>query len=107
MRPSGGYTPDMYNFAHETDVYKIWADMIAFDESTKPLGNSHICAFIGRRDEKSYQMDHNAIMEKYGSCMKMQGRVPVALSGAMGDYLYMANFDTVEEMNQFYRELMA
>jgi hypothetical protein len=52
-------------------------------------------------------MDHDAIMAKYGSCMKMQGRVPEALSGAMGDYLYMANFDTVEEMNQFYRELMA
>ena len=39
--------------------------------------------------------------------MKMHGRVPVALSGAMGDYLYMANFDTEEAMNQFYRELMA
>jgi hypothetical protein len=107
MRPSGGYTPDMYNFAHETDVYKIWADMIAFDKSTKPQGNSHICAFIGRRDEKSYQMTHDDIMAKYGYCMKMQGRVPVALSGAMGDQLYMANFDTEEDMNRFYSELMA
>ena len=107
MRPAGGYTPDMYNFAYELDVYKIWADMIAFDASTKPLGNHHYCAFIGRRDAKKYQMDHNAIMEKYGHCMKMQGRVPVALSGAMGDQLYMANFDTEEQMNQYYRELMA
>jgi len=106
MRPSGGYTPDMYNFAHETDVYKIWADMIAFDKSTKPLGKSHNCAYIGRRDEKTYKMDHDAIMAKYGHCMKMHGRVPVALSGAMGDVLYMANFDTDEEMNTFYRELM-
>ena len=97
----------MYNFAHETDVYKIWADMIAFDRSTKPVGNSHICAFIGRRDAKSYQMDHNAIMAKYGANMKMQGRVPEALSGAMGNYLYMANFDSEEQMNTFYRELMA
>ena len=106
MRPSGGYTPDMYNFAHETDVYKIWADMIAFDKSTKPLGVSHYCAYIGRRDAKVYKMDHNAIMEKYGYCMKMQGRVPVALSGAMGDYLYMATFDTEQMMGTFYRELM-
>ena len=36
MRPCGGFTPDMINFAHSTDVYKIWADMIAFDHSTKP-----------------------------------------------------------------------
>ena len=53
MRPSGGYTPDMYNFAYETDVYKIWADMIAFNSSLKPLGNRHYCAFVGRRDGKN------------------------------------------------------
>ena len=23
MRPAGGYTPDMINFAHSTDVYQI------------------------------------------------------------------------------------
>ena len=107
MRPSGGYTPDMYNFAHETDVYKIWADMIAFDYSTKPLGQHHYCAYIGRRDGKNYAMDHDAIMAKYGSCMKMQGRVPEALSGAMADVLYMANFDTKEQMDEYYRDLQA
>ena len=107
MRPSGGYTPDMYNFAYETDVYKIWADMIAFDYSTKPLGQRHYCAYIGRRDGKNYAMDHAAIMAKYGSRMKMQGRVPEALSGAMADVLYMANFETKEQMDEYYRDLLA
>ena len=107
MRPSGGYTPDMYNFAYETDVYKIWADMVAFDRSTKPLGQRHFCAYIGRRDGKNYAMDHNAIMAKYGSRMKMQGRVPEALSGAMADVLYMANFETKEQMDEYYRDLLA
>ena len=32
MRPAGGYTPDMMDFAHSTDVYQIYADMVAFDE---------------------------------------------------------------------------
>ena len=49
MRPAGGYTPDMYNYAYETDLYKIWADMIAFDESKKGLGKRHYCTFMGRR----------------------------------------------------------
>jgi len=106
MRPSGGYTPDMYNFAYETDVYKIWADMIVFDKSTKPLGTKRFCAFCGRRDGVAYKMDHDAIMGKYGICMKMQGRIPDALSGAMANVMYMANFDTEEQMNEFFRELM-
>ena len=107
MRPCGGYTPDMYNFAYETDVYKIWADMIAFDESTKPLGNRHYCVFMGRRDGVEYVMDHDAVMAKYGHCMKMQGRIPEALAGAMGDVMYVVNLDTDEERDTYYRDLLA
>ena len=106
MRPSGGFTPDMYNFAYETDVYKIWADMIAFDESTKPLGKRHFCAFCGRRDGKNYKMDHAAIMEKYGAGMKMEGRIPDALSGAMGNDMYMCNFEQESDMWNYYHDLM-
>ena len=106
MRPAGGYTPDMYNYAYETDVYKIWADMIAFNHSTKPLGNSHHCAFVGRRDGKRFVMDHNAIMEKYGSKIKMVGRIPDALSGAMGNQMYVANLDTDDELNQYFTDLL-
>ena len=107
MRPSGGYTPDMYNYAYETDVYKIWADMIAFDQSTKPLGKRHYCVFCGRRDGVEYQMDHKSIMDQYGHCMKMQGRIPEALSGAMANQMYLVNLDTEEELNAFYRDLLA
>lgn len=107
MRPAGGYTPDMYNYAYETDVYKIWADMICFDESTKPLGGRHYCAFVGRRDGKTYQMDHNAIMAKYGHCMKMQGRIPDALSGAMANQMYVVNLDTEEQLQTYFADLLA
>ena len=106
MRPCGGYTPDMYDFAYETDVYKIWADMVAFNESTKPLGNRQFCAFCGRRDGKNYAMDHEAVMAKYGQNMKMQGRIPDALSGAMGNTMYVANFDTEDELWAYYKDLM-
>lgn len=107
MRPSGGYTPDMYNCAYETDVYKIWADMVAFDYNTKPEGQHHFCAFVGRRDGKNFVLDHNAIMAKYGPSMKMWGRIPEALSGAMANQMYVANFDTEEEMQTYFRDLLA
>ena len=106
MRPAGGYTPDMYNYAYETDVYKIWADMICFDYSTKPLGGRHFCAFIGRRDNVAYSLDHDAAMAKYGHKMVMQGRIPDALSGAMGNIMYVCNLDTEEEMNEYYRDMI-
>lgn len=106
MRPCGGFTPDMINFAHSTNVYKIWADMIAYDSSLMPVGEHAFCAFAGRRDGKNFKMDHDAIMAKYGSQMKMVDRIPDALAGAMGNQMYVANFATKEEMDAFYREIL-
>jgi len=106
MRPCGGFTPDMINFAHSTNVYKIWADMIAFGRSDMPVGEHSFCAFAGRRDGKDFVLDHRALMEKYGPRMRMVDRIPDALSGAMGNQMYVATFPTREEMDAFYRDAL-
>ncbi len=104
MRPCGGFSPDMMNFANSTDVYKIWADMIAFDRSTKPTGEHFFCAFAGRRDGKPFQLSNEELSAKYAAQMRMQERIPDALSGAMGNQMYVANFSTKEELDQFYAD---
>ena len=104
MRPCGGFSPDMMNYANSTDVYKIWADMIAFNCSTKPQGDHFYCAFAGRRDGKPFQMSHEELAAKYAGQMRMMERMPDALSGAMGNQMYIAVFPTEEEMNQFYSD---
>lgn len=105
MRPAGGITPEMYNYSQETDVYKIWADMIAFGYNTKPIGKRHFCAFYSRRDEHCYRLNADDIRARYADALVMHGRVPQALSSAMADEMYVANFDTEEQMMQFFRDL--
>ena len=104
MRPCGGFTPDMINFAHSTDVYKIWADMIAFNRSTKPQGEHNFCAFIGRRDGKPFQLSDEDLVNKYAAQMRMVTRIPDALSGAMGNRMFVATFPTQEAMDAFYAD---
>lgn len=106
MRPCGGFTPDMMNFAHSTNVYKIWADMIAFDRSTLPEGEHAFCAFAGRRDGKDFELDHDGLMAKYGGAMRMVGRIPEALSDAMGNQMYVAVFPTKAKLDAFYRDAL-
>ena len=108
MRPSGGWSADMFNFANSCDVYKIWADMVAFNTRTVPdAGAEHYyCCYCGRRDGKRFVLDHNAIMAKYGSRIKMAQRVPKALSGAMADMMYMCNCSTEEEKAEYYQSLL-
>ena len=106
MRPCGGFTPDMINFAHSTNVYKIWADMVAFDRSTMPVGQHAFCAFAGLRDGKNFVMSHEDILEKYGRNLKMVERIPDVLSDAMGNQMYVATFQTKRELDSFYKHVL-
>ena len=106
MRPPGGYAPELANFANSVDVYKIWADMIAYDSTLVPMNGPHyFCGFCGRRDGKNYKMNHDDIMREYGHKMKLAGRTPDALSGAMANQMYVANYDTEEEMMEAFRRM--
>lgn len=106
MRPCGGFSPDMMNFANSTNVYKIWADMIAFDRSTLATGEHAFCAFAGRRDGKPFVYSHEEILEKYGEQMRMVERIPDVLSGAMGNQMYVAVFPTQKAMDKFYSDVL-
>ena len=107
MRPCGGFTPDMINFARSTNVYKIWADMVAFGGTDMPVGEHFYCAYAGRRDGKPFALSHEQIMQKYQPNMRMVDRIPDALADAMGNQMYVATFSTEEEMNQFYKDVLA
>ncbi|MCC8181547.1 MAG: ATP-grasp domain-containing protein [Clostridiales bacterium] len=106
MRPCGGFSPDMMDFAHSTDVYKIWADMIAYDKSSLPEGEHAFCAYAGRRDGKDFVYSHAEIMSKYAANMKMVGRIPDALADAMGNQMYVATFPTKEALDLFYQDVL-
>lgn len=103
MRPCGGFTPDMMNFANSTNVYKIWADMIVFDEKRlNDVHETYYCPFAGCRDSHNYAHSHADIMQKYANNICMQERMPDALAPAMGNQMYIAKFATEEEMMAFY-----
>lgn len=107
MRPCGGFTPDMIDFAHSTNVYKIWADMVAFDKTEIESGPHAYCAYAGRRDGKNFLLNDSQVAEKYENRLKMNQRIPEVLAGAMGNQMFVALFDTKEEMDLFYKDVLS
>ena len=101
MRPAGGYTPDMINYAHSTDVYKIWADMVAFGESRTQQGAQQYCAFASRRDIYQYTHTHEEVLNRYGDRTVMCERMPELFSAAMGQQMYTVLLQSMEEVNDF------
>ena len=106
MRPAGGYTPDMMNFAHSTDVYTIWADMVVSDKRLLPeSGDDHWCAYYGRRDAHTYAHDDNAVMARYGGQMAMTGRIPAALAPDLGERMFIAHLRSKEALDEYFKYL--
>ena len=112
MRPAGGYTPDLMNFAHSTDVFQIWADMVAFDQRRKGYGEQYFCAYASRRDCYNYAHSHQDILARFGSgaydasdpalgiCMCQ--RMPDALADALGNQVYVARLSSRKEIQPFF-----
>ncbi len=105
MRPPGGFTPDMMNYAHSTDVFQIWADMVAFGERRKGFGEQFYCAYVGRRDSHTYKHSHMEVLQKYGSALTLCTRMNPALADDLGDQVYIARLKEKKEIDSFFKFL--
>lgn len=102
MRPAGGYTPDMMDFAHSTDVYQIYADMITEDRRVLPSqGKEGYCVYAGKKDIHRYAHTREEVLERYAGKIVMAERMPDVLSGAMGNEMFTAIVDGEDEVSEF------
>ena len=107
LRPSGGFTPDMINYANSTDVYKDWADMVYFDRLTaKENDDKFYCVSVGLRDSRRYVHTQEEIFDRYADKIVLRQRLPEVLAHGMGDSLYLAKFRAKKEMDEFVRFLI-
>ncbi len=103
MRPPGGCTPDLINFAQSVDTYQIYADVMCYDkvvnvDLTHP---KYYCCYVARRDRLTYKYTYDQIKAMYPAQIKMHERMSDALADALGNEYFSAKFETVEEVEKF------
>ena len=102
MRPSGGFTPDMINYAGSIDIYRLWADMVCFGRvRLEEQRRKYFCVFVGRQDVRTYTYSHDELMREWGHRVMHHDRMPEALSGAMGNTIYLAQCISRDEAEAF------
>ena len=102
MRPAGGYTPDMMNYAHSMDVYQIWADMVTDNRRIQADAHEdYFCVYAGRRDQFSYVHSPEEISNKYGNAIVMAERMPEMMVPQMGNQCYTVKLKTEAEVHEF------
>ncbi len=107
MRPAGGNTPDMYNYANDDSVYRMYAEMVAFGKLVhRPKPTPFFCSYAGRRDKFRYSPSHETIMKTYGKNIVQQGRNPEMSVPQMGNQYYLLKSPSRAEVDAFEADVL-
>jgi len=100
MRPPGGFTTDMFNYACDNDVYRTWARMVVTGDPGPAWERKYHCCYASRNNRYSYLHNHDSIMERYGDSIMQVERVPGVFSSALGDIGYIFRSPKLSEIDE-------
>lgn len=104
MRPFGGYTPDMCNYAHSVDVYKLWAEMMVYDRLVSSVSEEdYFCVYAGRRDIYSYEHTEAEVEDRFRGRIVTHERMPELMVPQLGNVNFTAKVKTRAEVDDFIR----
>ncbi len=101
MRPPGGFTTDMFNYACDINIYRIWAELLVHQRTEITFARRYHCCYASRKNNHRYLYGHEDIMARYGKFMIQVASVPGVFSSALGDIGYIfrsADLDDIFEI---------
>ncbi|MFA5421885.1 MAG: carbamoylphosphate synthase large subunit [Bacilli bacterium] len=102
MRPPGGFTTDMISACLGLSSYRVYSDVIAFDENRQvPANPRAMVVEVARRDAFTYALTMDQIAASHPANIVMRGRYSPIISVGMGNDFFIAKFSTFAEAREF------
>ncbi len=99
MRPPGGLTTDMFNYACDINVYNAWASIIAGKGFPYPdYTHKYHCCYVGRKFNRSYAHSEQEILSVYGPRISHHESISGVFSAALGNYGYIVRSPDLDEV---------
>jgi biotin carboxylase len=98
MRPPGGLTTDMFNYANDIDIYGEWAHVVVHNHFTSEVTRPYHCCYVGRKFNRRYTHSHSDILERMGAKLCHHESISGVFSAALGNYGYLVRSPDLEEI---------
>ena len=98
MRPPGGFTTDMFNYACDIDIYKVWSDLLTHNQTELKYRRDYHCCYASRKNDQRYAHSHEDILSSYGAFIVQIESVPGVFSSALGDIGYIFRSKNLADM---------
>ena len=86
VRPPGGLTLDMFNFANDINIYQAYANLVANGNFDAEISRKYNCFYIGRKNFLNYRHSLEDILNNYGDDIVLHEAISPILAPAIGDY---------------------
>ncbi|MCX5787735.1 MAG: carboxylate--amine ligase [Elusimicrobia bacterium] len=98
VRPPGGLSLDMMNWACDIDLYRLWARSVVCGESHFDYERPYNVAHVGRRNSIRYRRSHEDILRELSPVLVAHMQFPTLFRVAMGDYVYFLRHPELETL---------
>lgn len=99
IRPPGGWTTDMFNFANDIDIYKEYANIVLHNQFTTEYHRPYHACYVGRKSKFNYHHSHEEILEAFGgNQLSFHQAISGVFSTALGDYGYLIRSPELDEI---------
>ncbi len=86
IRPPGGLTLDMFNYANDIDIYRQYGKLVSKGHFDAEISRKYNCFYIGRKNFINYSHPIEEILNKYGDHIALHQEIAPVLAPAIGDY---------------------
>jgi len=99
MRPPGGLTLDMFNYACDVDIYDAWASIVAGDGYPYPeYSHKYYCCYVGRKFRRAYAHSHEDVLGYLAEHVVHHEPISGTFSNALGNYGYLIRSPEMNEI---------
>jgi hypothetical protein len=100
MRPPGGYTTDMFNYASDIDIYREWANVVVHNAFHAAYDRKYHCCYIGRKAGKLYLCSHEEVVRRLGPMLMFHTPVSGVFRPAIGDHGYIVRSGNMDDIRK-------
>jgi len=98
VRPPGGLTVDMWNYANDFDIYYEYANVVVNNRFEAYVTAPYFCAYVSRRWGRAYRMIHEQVLAAFPEHIVSHEPISGVFAPALGDYGYLVRSPHLEEV---------
>ncbi len=98
IRPPGGLTVDMFNYANDVDVYKLWAELLVTGTFNAVCERPYFVLYSGRKNHLNYALSNVDVGSQFSSLICHQERIMDVFAPAIGNHGFLLRHSELEPL---------